>query len=432
MNRILDAFLTARGVWKYHSYLNRSQFFSDEQIRAQQAIWLSTLLEHCYHRIPWYSTQFRDRGVRVTADDPFAELTKLPILSKSTVRENHAYFCSPSVGRNGIAFATSGTTGEPLTVYTSPEQWIYEQGVIWRHWKWAGYRFRDRIAVFRSYAPRTGQPRMKHDPLRNWTYFSVFQMDETMLDSFAEYLVRWKPRFLRGYPSSLLLVAQHAIRRGYKLPGLRGAFTASEVVADELRTTLRDALDIEVFDHYGQAEITCMFHECDAHRGMHVLWEYGFVELLPSGVDGLFRIIATNFHNRAMPLLRYDTGDLAVGHWEKCTCGRTSPVLKAIQGRADDYLLSGTGTRIPTVHFYTYFSKLKDLKRFQMLQVRPGELVISLELWREAEAHGGALRRRAQEDLTAMTGLSVSVPDDPQFIQTADGKFPAVVQQAQR
>jgi hypothetical protein len=31
-----------------------------------------------------------------------------------------------------------------------------------------------------------------------------------------------------------------------------------------------------------------------------------------------------------------------------------------------------------------------------------------------------------------MTGLSVSVPDDPQFIQTADGKFPAVVQQAQR
>ena len=432
MNRIQDALLTARGIWRYHSYLKQSQYFSDERVSAEQSAWLSALLKHCHRSVPWYSERFRERDVRVTAADPFAELAKLPILMKPTVRENHAYFCGPSAGKNSLTFATSGTTGEPLTAYTTPEQWIYEQGIIWRHWKWAGHRLRDRVATFRSYAPKAGQPKMRHDRLRNWTYFSVFHMDDASLDAFADYLTRWQPRYLRGYPSSLLLVAQHAVRRGYKLPSLKGAFTASEVVPDELRDTLRDAFGIEVFDHYGQAEITCMFHECEAHRGMHVDWEYGLVELVPSGTDGLFRIVATNLHNFAMPLLRYDTGDLAVGSWGKCTCGRTAPIVKAIQGRADDYLLSKSGTRIPTVNLYTYFSKLEELKRFQLVQHAPGELVISLALWKESEAHGESLRRRVQADLAEMTGLSVTVPAEPEFVQTAEGKFQAFVQRVRR
>ena len=428
MNRFQDALLTVRGVWKYHSYLRRSQFFAPEQIRIEQSRWLSRLLDHCHRSVPWYSERFRECQVRVTANDPFAELAKLPILTKSTVRQHHAYFFVPSAGTRGLTFATAGTTGEPLTAYTSPEQWIIEQGVIWRHWKWAGYRFRDRMAIFRSYAPKPGQPKMRHDALRNWTYFSVFNMDAPTLDAFAEHLVRWQPRFLRGYPSSLLLVAQHAIQRGYRLPSLRAAFTASEAVSNECRAALRQAFDIEIFDHYGQAEITCMFHECEAHRGLHVDWEYGLAELVPSGTDGLFRIVATNLHNHAMPLLRYDTGDLAVGSWEACACGRSAPVVKAIQGRADDYLLARDGTRIPTVHLYTYFSQLQDLKRFQMLQQAPGELVISMVGWKDDPDAAESLRCRVRADLAEMTGLSIVVPAEPRFIQSSEGKFSAFVQ----
>ena len=56
-----------------------------------------------------------------------------------------------------------------------------------------------------------------------------------------------------------------------------------------------------------------MFHECEQHEGMHLNWEYGLVELLPTDEKNVYRIIATNLHNFSMPLLRYDTGDLAVG-----------------------------------------------------------------------------------------------------------------------
>lgn len=429
MNPLSDALLTLRGIRAYQSFLSKSDRATDAEVRRQQSEWLGKLLRHAHANVPWYSARFRTYGVRADGPDPFAELAKLPVLTKAEVRENHADFCVPGVAARSMKLATSGTTGEPLVAYTSPEQWVIEQATVWRQWKWAGYRFRDPIAIFRSYAPKPGEPLVKIDRLRNWAYFSVFRMDDAAIDGYAQFLQQWKPKYLRGYPSSLLLVAQHALRRGWKLPGLKGAFAASEAVPAELRGTLREAFGIELFDHYGQAEITCMFHDCERHAGMHVDWEYGFVELLPSSEPGLHRIIATNLHNTAMPLLRYDTGDLAEGGWERCPCGRTAPIIRAIRGRKDDFLIARDGSRMATVNLYTYFSKLGEIQRFQLSQSQPGELVVNFALWGAADdARHKALADKVRGDLEQTTGLSVRVPNPPEFVQTREGKFPAFIQ----
>ena len=433
MNPLSDALLTLRGIRAYQNFLRTSDRASAEEIRRKQSEWLGALLRHAHANVPWYSARFRAHGVRADGADPFAELAKLPVLTKAEVRENHADFCVPGVASKSMKLATSGTTGEPLVAYTSPDQWVIEQATVWRQWKWADYNFRDRIAIFRSYAPKPGEPSIRMDRLRNWAYFSVFKMDDASIAEYAKFLQRWKPRFLRGYPSSLLLVAQHALRHGWRLPGLKAAFAASEAVPAELRETLRAAFGIEHFDHYGQAEITCMFHDCEKHEGMHVDWEYGYVELLPSSEPGLHRIVATNLHNTAMPLLRYDTGDLAVGGWEKCSCGRTAPLIRAIRGRKDDFLIAKDGSRMATVNLYTYFSKLGDLQRFQLSQSQPGELVVNFALWSADDlAKRSALSDKIRRELEETTGLSVRVPDQPEFVQTREGKFPAFIQRIGR
>jgi phenylacetate-CoA ligase len=271
------------------------------------------------------------------------------------------------------------------------------------------------------------------DKLRNWAYFSVFEMDDTAIAEYARFLQAWKPRFLRGYPSSLLLVAQHALRYGWRLPGLKGAFVASELVPPQLREVLRQAFDIELFDHYGQAEITCMFHDCERHEGMHVDWEYGFVELLPSDEPGVHRIIATNLHNTAMPLLRYDTGDLAVGGWEQCSCGRRAPLLRSIRGRKDDFLIAEDGSRMATVNLYTYFSKLSSIQRFQLSQSKPGELIVNFVLWGSEDVSArSALSERIRRELEQTTGLLIRVEETVEFMQTSGGKFPAFIQRIGR
>lgn len=430
---LLDLYLTIKGVVYYNSFLKRSQNFSSKKIRKYQEVWLRSLLHHAYYNIPWYAPKFRELGIRPDGEKPFEELKKLPILTKHEVRENHSDFCIPEAAKSSLSFSTSGTSGEPLSVYTSRNQWIVEQGIIWRQWKWAGYNFRDKIAIFRSYSPAPDEPSIKIDRLRNWTYFSVFRMDESHLDEYMQFLKRWKPKFLRGYPSALKLVAEYALRYNHKIPSLKAAFSASEVVPEGLRKVLRDAFGIELFDHYGQAEITCMFHDCEEHHGMHVDWEYGYVELLSTPKPNIYRIIATNLHNISMPLLRYDTGDLAVGEWDSCKCGRKSFILKAIQGRMDDYLLTLDGSKLATVNLYTYFSKLDNVQRFQMMQDQAGELIVLIEFKKGiSEGDCKKFQKTISTELNEKTGLKINVKISLDFVQSSEGKFVSFIQNIQK
>lgn len=430
LNNIIDVFLTLKGIIKYQTFLKRSDYFNDSEIYRLQSIWLNNLLRHSYDNIPWYASKFRLHDVVLDSDNPFRELGKLPILYKSDIRSNHADFCISNAAKTSLKFATSGTTGEPLVSYTSKSQWIIEQATIWRQWKRAGYKFRDKVAIFRSHAPKVGESSMRMDYLRNWAYFSAFRMDDKSIDEYVNFLRDWRPRFLRGYPSSLLILAQHAIKYGWKLPGLVAAFSASETVHPALRSTLEEAFGIPLFDHYGQAEISCMFHDCEKHEGMHLDWEYGFVELIPSDEPGFYRIIATNFHNTSMPLLRYDTGDLAYGGWSKCSCGRSSPVLKDLRGRSDDFLIKVDGTRMPTVNLYTYFSKVKEIERCQLTQEKPGELLVSytLRTMQQGELINNKLAQKIINELQNVTGMNIKVKAPPEFIQSKEGKFSMFIQ----
>src|ERR1035437_169024 len=132
MNLYYDALLTLRGISEYYAFLRKSQYASPNEIRARQAEWLTRLLVHAHANVPWYSSRFRQYGVRLKGSDPFAELAKMPVLTKTEIRENHADFCVSGVAAKSLSFATSGTTGEPLVADTNPHQMRVEKHLIYR------------------------------------------------------------------------------------------------------------------------------------------------------------------------------------------------------------------------------------------------------------------------------------------------------------
>jgi phenylacetate-CoA ligase len=125
----------------------------------------------------------------------------------------------------------------------------------------------------------------------------------------------------------------------------------------------------------------------------------------PAGQVG--QVLVTGLSNMAMPLLRYETGDLAEALDTPCPCGRTLPSFGNIRGRYRRiaFLPPGTWT------YWTVFQKemflqpqvlLDPLKQYQMHQYRDGSFELRLvtngplqpalierfrEIWREA---GGA------------------------------------------
>ncbi|TPV94253.1 MAG: phenylacetate--CoA ligase family protein [Myxococcales bacterium FL481] len=431
LHKLDDLWLTARGIRFYRGHLAHSQYWSRPQMETYQYRCLQRLLAASARDVPYYRRLFREHDFDPARDfRSLQDLERLPVLTKPIARANREQLCARSPGSRPLELRTSGSTGDVFVSSVSRQHWSVEQGIVWRHWSWMGYRFRDKMAIIRSYVPADGAPLWKLDRARNFFYFSAYHLTPANAKTYLEKLAAWRPKFLRGYPSSLYILAQMALQHGIQLSGIRGILTASETLLPKYRRTIESAFGARVFDWYGQAEISVTMNECDAHEGLHINSDYGYCELLPAPelAANERRIVATCLHNYAMPLLRYDTGDVAIlcedGHLP-CSHGHTLPRIQAIRGRSDDLLYGPDGRVIPSVNLYTMMDQYSELIGFQFIQTEK----TSLEVRINTHSFDAQFERRMRDDLAARFGrdLHVTILDGEDFIQSGEGKKRVIV-----
>jgi phenylacetate-CoA ligase len=133
-----------------------------------------------------------------------------------------------------------------------------------------------------------------------------------------------------GTPSFLATLAAAAAQQGRSLR-YRLGFSTAEALTPPLRSQLRGALGIELFDHCGEAVIGPLAGECGAHDGMHLHQREMWVEFVdpesgaPVGPGGTGEVVVTQLGERAMPLVRYAPGDVFRTYAKPCACGDPSP-----------------------------------------------------------------------------------------------------------
>lgn len=359
---------TIFGILVYYLKYSFSQFWSEGRIQRYQVRKLRKLLTP--------RNVIIDR--RLSGDDFFlAYKEKVPILNKSDVRDNPRKYLTRRPHVLDLEFHTSGSSGKPMKAFISWRHWITEQAVIYRHWKWQGYNFRDTCAMLRSYSPKEGEPLIKYSWTLNTFYYSPFHLDDEHMEEYYRHMLAKKVRYLRGYPSSIKIYAEYCKKKGYTIPGLKFILTASEVLSEDDRSFIENVFGVQIGNHYGLAEQIVMFGNCSESTIMHNYNEYGYCELIPTDEENIFRIIGTNLHNELMPLLRYDTGDLAyVRPGVKCSCGRAGVQVEAIIGRHDQLLIDSKGLKIPTVNFYTLMEYFTDLLAWQLVQNNDALIVL--------------------------------------------------------
>lgn len=364
-----DIVYTLRGIKLYESMLNKSCYWSRKKMSDYQYNKLKFLLTESYEGIPYYRSLFEGLGFDPYKDfTDISDISKLPILGKDFVKANKDVFINKKYLKNAINFKTSGSTGVPFEILVHPDQWIMEQGVIWRHWKWGGYNFRDPLAMVRSFVPPDDNTLWKTSRISNFTYFSPFHLNDEIMSKYLDVMVKKKIKILRGYPSSILSLAEFVLRTDHVIPKIKLILTASEVLSDKDRYIIEKAFAAKVSNHYGLAEQIVMMGDCEKHEGLHNYDEYGYLELLDTDDPKIKRIIGTNLHNLTTPLIRYDTGDLAVVSDEICSCGRTLPTIKNIIGRKDAVIKTVEGYEIPTINFYTMLENFQEIDRWQIVQ----------------------------------------------------------------
>ena len=418
---IKDLYYTMKGVILYHTLLKKSCYWPTKSMEDYQFEKLKHLLIESYSGIPYYRELFDNLSFNPIADfNSLSDLSKLPILNKDFAKLNKDVFVNQKYIKNSINFKTSGSTGVPFEILVHPNQWIMEQGVVWRHWKWAGYNFRDQLAMVRSYVPKNNDVLWKHNRINNFTYYSPFHLNDTNIKDYLHSMIEKRIVVLRGYPSSVVALAEYVLKYKCDIPSIKMVLTASEVLTDADRHIIETAFKAKVSNHYGLAEQIVMMGDCEKHEGMHNYDEYGYLELLDTDVSNVKKIIGTNLHNLTTPLLRYDTGDLAVVAEVPCSCGRTLPTIKNIIGRSDSQIITIEGYKIPIVNFYTMFEHFQELDRWQIIQHTLSEIEFIIKSNSISQERIEELRQSIFSRLNSNINVKISLNGN--FVQKSEGK----------
>ena len=148
-----------------------------------------------------------------------------------------------------------------------------------------------------------------------------------------------------GIPTQVLALAAYNERQdASKRILLRTVLLSADMAPQVLKHRIADSFRCEVFEHFGMTEL-CFggAMECGAHTGGHIreadfLFEVIDPETgkpLPDGTEG--ELVVTTLQQRAMPLIRYRTGDLGVLLSDKCTCGSYIKRFLPTRGRISDH-----------------------------------------------------------------------------------------------
>ncbi|MFA4911063.1 MAG: hypothetical protein WC649_08485 [Desulfobacteria bacterium] len=195
---------------------------------------------------------------------------------------------------------------------------------------------------------------------------------------------------LMGFTMFVLKLGETAKEMGIdpsKELSLRLLIVLGDVRTEDTKGRLEKTFGAEVREAYGTADLGLIAAECPEGGGMH-LYEEILVEVIdpktgkqvPFGESG--EVVASDILRRAMPIIRYRTGDITEGlNLELCPCGRSTPRLKRILGRTSD-IAKVKGVFINPSDVESVMKRHPELGKFQIIIDRPrleDELTIKVE-----------------------------------------------------
>jgi phenylacetate-CoA ligase len=375
--------------------LENSQWWPKESVIKLQNKRLQRLVRYSYDNIPYYRKEFDYRALKPGDISCAADLRKLPVLNKKTIRRNFQLLQAAGPPKKGlIPGSTSGSTGEPLAFLSTKDDrfnWGYARAQ--RALGWSGYRMGDRIADFHAGLPKqTALDKLSNRIKRSFRkclFVDPLLMSRESLPLIAKKLAAFSPEFLFGYPSAIYLMARYIQSKGSSSLRIKAILTCDEQIFDYQRELFSKVFGCDTYSFYSTWEVFDIAGECAQHTGYHISSENVIVEItdeagnpVPANVEG--RILLTNLHNYAMPFIRYDIGDTGAISDICCPCGRNAlPLLVNLRGRADAVILTRTGKQIPGRSIPQRFLANLGVVQYQIIQESYENVVAKIVLDQE-------------------------------------------------
>jgi len=309
-----------------------------------------------FHRVHnlHYQNLLKDRSIK--------DWSEIPIITKRDLQYPLEEMLSNGyVPKNVYVSNTSGSSGHPF--YFAKDKFAHALA-----WANIAYQYGQVGLTTRSKQGRFyGIPLSKvgylkekvKDLIANRIRFSVFDLQDSVMNFWVNRISDSGIEQLNGYTSSLVYFAKYCIRIGIVLKSrcttLKVCIVTSEVCTPEDCIILIKGFGIPVVNEYGASELGIIAFDttgndwpiCEELIYLEVVDDFG--RPVPNGVEG--RIVCTSLFNKAFPLIRYELGDVGT-IFEKD--GRNH--IKQLLGRTNDMARLPSGKISPGLTFY-YISK---------------------------------------------------------------------------
>jgi len=356
------------------NFLLESQFWSYKKLKNYQWGKFQDLIKHAYDNVPYYNRIFKENNLHPKDIKNFEDIGKIPILTKDQIRNYFNTLISIKEKKEELYVnSTGGSTGIPIKILQDKNYLEWAEAARIRAWKYfpeCTEETREALlwGAVRDIGGKFGIKKMlKTILLKKDLKINTFDLDEGLIKKFILMFNLVKPKLLRGYASSLYFVSKYILEKKIRMHHPRSIVSSAESLSENMRNTIHDVFKCRIFDSYGSREVSQIAMECRYSNGYHIVMENQYVEL-QEYQENFKKLIITNLNNYAMPLIRYEIGDLADKiEYSNCSCGRNSEKINKLFGRENENIILSNGKIINGEYFEFLFYNISNVEKYQVI-----------------------------------------------------------------
>ncbi len=338
---------------------------------------LTQTLTYVLQNSNFYKKTFKGINT-VSSELSFHEWRKLPFTCKDDLSENNLDFLAVPMSEIADFVTTSGTMGDPVTIYLSRSDLkrlaINERDSL----SLAGVKEGDLVQLMTTIdrqfmagiAYYMGIQELKAGIIRIGPGVPELQWTS---------ILKYKPRVLIAVPSFILILIDYAKKNGIGLldNSVETIVCIGESIRDDkfnlnvLGNRITKDWNVNLYSTYACTEMATAFTECHAQQGCHLNENLLFLEVLDEngnevedGEEG--EIVITTLVTTGTPLVRYKTGDIAKRFTKICSCGSSSPRLGPIVGRKNQ-MIKYKGTTIFPQTIFDVFDVIVEVICYKII-----------------------------------------------------------------
>ena len=363
MDLIRKACWSAIAAW-HHRRERTLPWWPAERLAALQDRRARAIVAHAYATVPHYRDTMNARGLRPADFRTAADLAKLPSVGGAELAAAPERFLSSAhADGDTLLLTTTGTTGHFKQIRHDPGAVVAALA--------AGGRSRTVAAsVARS-------PASRHAGSRQLVIAPPGGTNALVRDYHRAHLLpmlvgRYEPGFLSlDRPFADLVAAinalapdtivtfgrfagylyRRALEEGIAIHAPRLIWYGGDAMSEADRRLIEERHGVPVFSSYQSCEFLRIAFQCERREGFHVSTDHVALRVVDEDGDDVPRgtpgeVAISNLVNRATVLLNFRLGDRVTLGERPCACGRTLPVISALDGRSEDLLMRADGERV--------------------------------------------------------------------------------------